>query len=637
MTTTDNPTRPPEWSSPGVLVTTVVGILLLAIALSVDVPRMTPGFKGDEATYYMLAKSLARDGDFAYTARDLARVWEEYSAPEGVFLKPGRTIRPRVDARFPFVHWRTRPDPDRTRLYFGKAYIYPLAAAPFVWLFGTNGFLVLNALLLTLDLWLAYRWLAARGSTPRAAALFAVVFLAASVVPVYFVWIAPEIFNLSLVMAAGFLWSYKETGSAAPGSFLASRVSDYVAAALVGVATFSKPTHVVLIVPLVLYAAWRRRWLHAFALGAIGVAVAGGLFLGNAAITGEFNYQGGERKTFYSSTGFPFANERETFGAIGDVHGRSSALLDTLVNENTLTVLRYNIRYFFVGRYSGFVPYFFPGVVALALFLVPYRSRHLWQWLLLGTLGFAALVFLFVTPFTWAGGGGAIGNRYFLSFYPLFLFLMPPVAAASPAIAALAVGALFTAKISCDPFWSSFHPGEAAKAGPLRILPIELSMLNDLPVIQQPERAKRLLSGDMLAYFPDDNAYPPEGESFWVRGRRTADVILRGPLAEQPDGRLAGRRILRLTVFVRNGVKPNRVTVDTGREGERLDLGPGEERTVTLDMPAGFPYRPYETPTSFVYVVRFSTTDGFTPVRETPPSTDARYLGAFITLTPTLE
>ena len=34
--------------------------------------------------------------------------------------------------------------------------------------------------------------------------------------------------------------------------------------------------------------------------------VTGALFAANAAITGEFNYQGGDRKTFYHTTGFPF-------------------------------------------------------------------------------------------------------------------------------------------------------------------------------------------------------------------------------------------------------------------------------------------------------------------------------------------
>ena len=99
-------------------------------------------------------------------------------------------------------------------------------------------------------------------------------------------------------------------------------------------------------------------------------------------------------------------------------------------------------------------------------------------------------------PYTYSGGGGPIGNRYFVSFYPLFLFLMPAVRNAWPAVIGLAIGALFVAKILLNPFYSSFNPGEHAKAGPLRALPIERTLLNDLPVSADAARARRSLGGN---------------------------------------------------------------------------------------------------------------------------------------------
>ena len=33
------------------------------------------------------------------------------------------------------------------------------------------------------------------------------------------------------------------------------------------------------------------------------------------------------------------------------------------------------------------------------------------------------------------------------------------------------IGAIFIAKVTLNPFYSSFHPGDHAKAGPLRMLP----------------------------------------------------------------------------------------------------------------------------------------------------------------------
>jgi hypothetical protein len=633
---TQRGTRARAGHGPGLLVTAAVGLVLLAIAGSVDFRTASVGFKGDEATYYLLGQSLARDRDFAYERKDLIRVWEEYHAPEGIFLKRGKTISIDVDRSFPFVHWIKRDDPVSTRLYFSKAYIYPLVASPFVWVFGTNGFLVLHAILLTLDVWLAYVWLVGRGSDKRAAAAFVLVFLLASVVPVYFVWLTPEVFNFSLVLIALFLWSYKEV-SPDGGRFLSGPWSDYTAAALVGVLMFSKPTHLPLIAPLVVLAAARRQWGRAFLIGCVFAIVAAGLFGLNAAITGEFNYQGGYRKTFYSSTGFPFANDRETFDAIAPIHGRNGVQTQILVNPNTGEVFRRNLVYFFIGRYSGLVPYFFPSVVALALFLFRRPARKRWQWLVVSAIAAEIAILLFITPYTWSGGGGPIGNRYFLSFYPAFLFLMPPVASVGPAVLALAIGALFTAKVTFDPFWSSYNYANHAKAGPLRIFPLELTMLNDLPVAANPDRAKRRLRGGVLAYFPDDNAYTPEGDAFWLRGKRRADVILRAPVDPQEGGRWATREIISLQVHVENGTKPNVVTVDTGAGEQALTLEPGEVRDVTLPMPRGVPYKPYDTPMSYVYIVTFTTIDGFVPFLETPPSDDSRFLSAMVTLTPGLK
>ena len=121
----------------GASTTAAIGVLLVTWAISLDVVKASGGgFFGDAATYYTLGHSLASDFDFAYQRDDLVRVWEEFpTGPEGLFLKRGRD----------------------SQLFFAKAYIYPLLAAPFIWLFGTNGFLVLHALLMTACFLCAYR------------------------------------------------------------------------------------------------------------------------------------------------------------------------------------------------------------------------------------------------------------------------------------------------------------------------------------------------------------------------------------------------------------------------------------------------------------------------------------------------
>ena len=96
-------------------------------------------------------------------------MWKEFpTGPEGIFLKRGRSVHLEPQARPPFVRWVKGPDPRTDRLYYGKSFIYPLLASPFIMLWGTNGFLVLHALLLTACFGAVYAFVRAR-SGPAAA------------------------------------------------------------------------------------------------------------------------------------------------------------------------------------------------------------------------------------------------------------------------------------------------------------------------------------------------------------------------------------------------------------------------------------------------------------------------------------
>ena len=78
-------------TEPGTVAAILLGLLLTGFALAVDFPKAATGFHSDEASYYTLGHSLARDGDFAFERADLARVYVEFpTGPEGIFLKKGR-------------------------------------------------------------------------------------------------------------------------------------------------------------------------------------------------------------------------------------------------------------------------------------------------------------------------------------------------------------------------------------------------------------------------------------------------------------------------------------------------------------------------------------------------------------------
>src|SRR5690606_21003061 len=154
--------------------------------------------------------SVAHDGDLAFERRDLERFWSLYGrGPEGIFLKVGRRVRVRADPAFPFVRITTLPDNRTDRLYHGKALAYGVAAAPFARLFGLNGLLLFNVLLLWSVFYLGFRFLSLY-LAPGAAFGWSLAFFGASVAPLYVVWLTSEIFNLALVFFAYWLWLYKE-------------------------------------------------------------------------------------------------------------------------------------------------------------------------------------------------------------------------------------------------------------------------------------------------------------------------------------------------------------------------------------------------------------------------------------------
>ena len=97
------PARPHRREAPAGHWFVAVLAFFLSLAASIDFPRTALGFKGDEATYYSLTYSLARDGDMAFKREDLVRVWEEFSAPEGIFLKRGSKLHLERRSGFPFV------------------------------------------------------------------------------------------------------------------------------------------------------------------------------------------------------------------------------------------------------------------------------------------------------------------------------------------------------------------------------------------------------------------------------------------------------------------------------------------------------------------------------------------------------
>jgi hypothetical protein len=437
-----------------------------------------------------------------------------------------------------------------------------------------------------------------------------------TITPIYLFWLTPEILNFSLVFFAYFCWLYKGVSPAPPDArqgWLYGPASDRIAVLLLGLATYSKPPNLALAAPLVVFFLWRRQWLRAVRMTALFVAVAGGAFLANALVTGEFNYQGGERKTFYGS--FPFQTPDATFENRGiDMTTNTLATDDVFDPEGYISVFGHNLVYFVIGRHFGFMPYFFPGLVVVALFVRRWLDHPAWQYLTLGAVGAVAVGMIVLNPYAWSGGGGPPGNRYFLSAYPALLFLTPRLQSMRPALLAWAGGALFMAPILVNPFIGARDTWRNAERGLFRLLPVELTMINDLPVMLYSSRA-RVPYGEndaLLLYFLDQNAFVPEPAGIWVAGRARAEIIVR-----------SGRPITHLALTLESP-RANSVSVRIGGATTRVDLKPGVPAEVVIEPRGVYSRR------SYAYLLSLASRDGFVPRLDDPKSDDGRHLGVLI-------
>ena len=180
------------------------------------------------------------------------------------------------------------------------------------------------------------------------------------------VQIGPDFFIFAIVLFGYYFWCYKEVVGPAPEEarpswrtrWLLSPRSDVVAAVLLGISVFAKPTKIALILPLLVSAALRRQWTRGFKIGAMFGVVVAALFALNIAVTGEWNYQGGERKTFYSTDGVGFKADSRTrtkptpstpSASAGSAAVRSTCLF---TRDALLEVFPHNLGYFLFGRHT---------------------------------------------------------------------------------------------------------------------------------------------------------------------------------------------------------------------------------------------------------------------------------------------
>jgi len=396
------------WTSSGGRRSSITLVILLALWGVVVVALNRPGWPrwiGEEATYVLQAESLAWDLDLVFDEKDRRRVATRGLEMTGLGLRSGR-----LDA-----------EPVFSRPVFYSAYL-----APFVRLAPARGPTVANLLLLCLAVGLASRHLSMRigSSAPWLVGLF----LFASVTFRYLQVAEPPIFLLALTVSAFYLvFGLEEPVSEGPSEIYRplptrTRVGWRWGAAgvLLGLTAAFNPVYALLAVPAVAAAPRdkRRAALASLAAGLFAVLALSALV--------EWGRAGSWQLPFPEpSSSVLLAAESSGHESLGDLSGNSvSSPLEAAPGRSfpariSGRLTAWNAFYLMAGRHLGLLPYFFPVVLVFGLWTRGSGRSALMMTCLI-VIGLIALL----SPFDFAGGPAAIGNRWFV---PLFgaMWLVP--------------------------------------------------------------------------------------------------------------------------------------------------------------------------------------------------------------------
>ena len=574
--------------SPAIL---CLSVLLLGLSWSLYKIHFPPGPIGDEPAYVLMTESLWHDRDLVFDHRDLLRgyrLWDQ--GPNGVILFTA--------------------DGGKS-MFYGKPYIYSLAALPFYGLFGVQGLLVFNMALFLAMLWGAYWFWRREGSNVP---LFLGGFFFASASFCYVFWMQPEVFNMACVFFALLIWLHLrriESWSERQLGLVA------LAGALLAAAYVSKEPTVLLGGPIALDLLLQKRWKGLAALAA--PALLGLLFFVGVQhkMTGQWSpYRGVQRRSFESE--YPIESRKDLWALY---RGTSYGSWSGLGVETTPRMFLRDLEYFLIGRHTGLLPYFPFALFAFALYLFgpKDRSRHL---LLLGIAGYC-LVILLLRPNNYHGGAGFVGNRYFASIYPAFALLPGAIRVRRSLIWPFAAAGLWIAGVVAVPLLQ-VAPEATLQAhvrrASFQALPLELTLLNKIPGY--------FLRGwsDGVWVVPKENFLADEKNpaGVWVRGASRSEVFV---VTLQPIASirlrlrsLSDQNVVTLT----SPVDRVRVVFDTEakRRGTPIEL---KVQPVARDL--GFlPEAKHETFYRFI----LESTDGVMPGRRDERSDDYRYLGVFL-------
>ena len=529
------------------------------------------GFFSDESTYFSIIQSLAFDGDLEYTRADIVRIREIFwVGPTGVFLKKGHD----------------------GRLYYAKSFIYPLAAAPFFRLFGTHGILLANGLMIFFVLLMGFLLLRQHHPSEKSFA-FTIIYLFSSITFIYIWWITADLFNFFVNFAGLFFFFYRfkrPAWNSMAGLFFAAAV-------------FSKPNNILHIGILFLLLLYQKDWKKFFGMALICLLVLSSLVYFNYSQTGEINYQGGERRSFYGN--FPL--ERPDFTFAGAVQMSTDNYWSRFYLSPAIVLL--NMFYYIFGRFTGMIIYFPSALFLLMLFF--FQKKKPQDWFLLVGIVSAVFCYILLMPDNYFGGGGSLGNRYFFNIFPMFFFLGYRERTFKFALLPVFAAIVFLSPVFMDGMFHSASPRFPGISFPAKLFPPEKTQFACLPSNTNPRAFNKHIADKYTLFFLNDNYNPIEGESFWTQADQELEMFL-----------LAPRSVKTFYIQLKNVPLANHIRFQIEHKIQKVFIAADGTRIITFSHIPGLC-----VDQRYLYHIKIKSDRSYCPYFASQNTLDRRWLG----------
>ena len=551
-------------------------IFVIFFSLSTDIPtRQRGGFFSDESSYFSITQSIAHDLDIRYTREDITRIKGQFrTGPAAVYLKKSKD----------------------GKLTFAKFFAYPLFAAPFYRVFGSHGFLLFNGIMILLVLLMGFRLLS-RFHTEKQSFFFTLMFVFATAIPVYIWWMTADLFNFFIMFTGLFFFFYpfKKKGWA------------YLSPVFFSVAVFSKPTVILPVAIIFLTILLKKEWKKFILFAIIAAVICSGFLAFYYFETGEINPMGGERRSFHSK--FPYEKPEYTF------EKGFKMSIDNYKKRFFLSgeVAVLNLFYYFFGRFTGMFIYFFPALFILIFFFYQRKERE--DWFILGAIIAGILVFiLFLDPVNYFGGSGSIGNRYFMTLFPLFFFLGFKHRKFKFLIIPVIIALIFLSGVYMDMSYHSSFSRYAGLSFPIKLFPPEKTQYDKLPTNENPRAFGRLIyDGDTKywVYFLNDNYHPINENSFWTNSSKELELFL-----------ATEKEASEFIFMLKNIPEQNKVQIRIENQKKEIFLNPEQSASKRFRKIRGLRMN-----NRYVYYIKIKSKESFCPYFHDPEEEDKRILG----------